>query len=181
MKGSAIRPRNATIDPVTPNQRLPSTIEALPMFGPGRNWHKPTVSAKSAGVSQRRSSTIVRCAHGITPPNERAPMARNPVNSSYRLRGGVTSIFSCTIPHMRALLAALFFSSSAALACEPALEGVRLESARYSLAYQLPQVKVSEHFALEVAACAKSGAAPETLTVDAQMPEHRHGMNYRPT
>src|SRR5882672_1309761 len=105
MNGSAIRPRNATIDPLTPNQRLPSTIEALPMFGPGRNWHRPIVSAKSAGVSQRRSSTIVRCAHGITPPNERAPMARKPMNSSLRLRGGVTSIFSCTIQHMRTLLA----------------------------------------------------------------------------
>ena len=85
-------------------------------------------------------------------------------------------------------MAALFFSAlgllaaaAAARACEPALEGVRLESPRHSLAYQLPQVKVSEHFAIDVAACAKSGVAPETLTVDAQMPEHRHGMNYRPT
>src|SRR5882672_3658104 len=105
MKGSAIRPRNATIAPLTPNQRLPSTIDALPMFGPGRNWQRPIVSAKSACVSQRRSSTIVRCAHGSTPPNERAPMARKPMNSSLRLRGGVTSIFSCTIQHMRTLLA----------------------------------------------------------------------------
>src|SRR5258706_523255 len=107
MKGSAIRPRNATIAPVTPNQRLPSTIEALPIFGPGRNWHRPMVSAKSACVSQRRSSTIVRCAHGITPPNERAPMARKPVNKSVSERGGATSIFSWTIHHMRAWLVPL--------------------------------------------------------------------------
>src|SRR5436190_7495357 len=107
MNGSTIRPRKATIAPDTPNQRLPSTIEALPMFGPGRNWQRPMVSTKSACVSQRRSSTIVRCAHGITPPNERAPMARKPVKSSLRLRGGVTSIFSCTITYMRTLLAAL--------------------------------------------------------------------------
>src|SRR5437868_12998157 len=105
--GSAIRPRNATTEPLTPNQRLPSTIEALPIFGPGRNWQRPMVSAKSAGVSQRRSSTIVRCAHGMTPPNERAPMARNPVKSSLRFFGGVTSIFCRTIHHMLAPLAAL--------------------------------------------------------------------------
>src|SRR5690349_4738548 len=105
--GSAISPRNATIDPEGPNQRLPSTIDALPMFGPGRNWQRPMVSAKSAGVSQRRSSTIVRCAHGMTPPKERAPMARNPVKSSLRFFGGVTSIFCRTIHHMLGALAAL--------------------------------------------------------------------------
>jgi hypothetical protein len=60
MKGSAIRPRKATIAPDRPNQRLPRTIEALPMFGPGRNWHSPMVSVKSACVIQRRSSTRVR-------------------------------------------------------------------------------------------------------------------------
>src|SRR5690349_19667634 len=65
------------------------------------------VSAKSACVSQRRSSTIVRCAHGMTPPNERAPMARNPVKSSLRFFGGVVSIFCRTIHHMLAALAAL--------------------------------------------------------------------------
>src|SRR5438874_494569 len=107
--GSANSPRKATIAPFTPNQRLPSTIEALPMFGPGRNWQRPMVSAKSACVSQRRSSTIVRCAHAITPPNERAPIARKPKNSSLNLRGGVTSIFSCTIQHMRTPLAAALF------------------------------------------------------------------------
>src|SRR5438876_9525412 len=119
MKGSALEARNATIGPVTPNQRLPSTIEALPMFGPGRNWHRPTVSAKSACVSQRRSSTIVRCAQGITPPNERAPMARKPRNSSLNLRGGVTSIFSCTIQHMRIPLAAALFLAALYAQAQP--------------------------------------------------------------
>jgi DNA-binding transcriptional LysR family regulator len=37
--GSAKRPKNATIAPQTPNQRRPSTIDALPMLGPGRIWH----------------------------------------------------------------------------------------------------------------------------------------------
>ena len=55
-----------------------------------------------------------------------------------------------------------------------------LESARYALAYKLSEVAVSRHFTMDVGACAKSGSPPENLKVDAQMPEHRHGMNYRP-
>ena len=66
-----------------------------------------------------------------------------------------------------------------AWACTPALEGTRLESARHVLTYNAaPQI--SSFFAIDVAACAKAGAAPKTLTVDAHMPEHRHGMNYAP-
>src|SRR3954465_12848466 len=124
MNGSAIKPRNATSEPFTPNQRLPSTIDALPMFGPGRNWHRPMVSTKSACVIQRRSSTIVRCAQGITPPKERAPMARKPMKSSRRLRGGVSGIFSCTIEHMRTALALLFLVSFSLRADEVPIERV---------------------------------------------------------
>src|SRR6266481_6811404 len=80
--------------PGRPNQRLPRTIEALPRFGPGSTWQRPMVSVKSACVSQRRSSTIARYAHGNTPPNERAPIERKPRNSSLRSRGGVTFIFN---------------------------------------------------------------------------------------
>src|SRR5437762_9673230 len=68
----------------------------------------------------------------------------------------------------------------AAGACEPPVKGARLESAGYALAYKMAEVAVSRHVTMDVGACAKSGAAPETLQVDAQMPEHRHGMNYRP-
>jgi cytochrome c peroxidase len=74
-------------------------------------------------------------------------------------------------------LAALGLSASA---CEPPIKGARLESARYALAYKLSDVAVSRHFTMDVGACAKNGPAPENLKVDAQMPEHRHGMNYRP-
>src|SRR5947207_12951085 len=68
----------------------------------------------------------------------------------------------------------------AAGACEPPVKGARLESAGYALAYKMSEVAVSRHFTMEVGACAKSGPAPQALKVDAQMPEHRHGMNYRP-
>ena len=43
-------------------------------------------------------------------------------------------------------------------------------------------IVVSRHFALDVVVCPKPGAAaPRSLAVDATMPAHRHGMNYRPT
>jgi hypothetical protein len=42
-------------------------------------------------------------------------------------------------------------------------------------------IPVGRHFALDIALCAPAGQAlPAALRVDATMPEHRHGMNYRP-
>ena len=70
----------------------------------------------------------------------------------------------------------------AAQACElPA--GARLESAAYVLSYRaVPEpIRIGEHFALEYAVCPKAGAAvPATVSADAWMPDHRHGMNYTP-
>jgi hypothetical protein len=41
---------------------------------------------------------------------------------------------------------------------------------------------VGEHFVVDVAVCPKAGGAPPSaLRVDATMPDHRHGMNYRPS
>ncbi len=61
-------------------------------------------------------------------------------------------------------------------------EGTRLESARFVVAYQSEPIEVAKHFALDIRVCPKSGQpAPESLKVDAHMPEHRHGMNYAPT
>lgn len=41
---------------------------------------------------------------------------------------------------------------------------------------------VGRHFALDIVVCAPAGRAlPATLAVDADMPAHRHGMNYRAT
>ncbi len=42
-----------------------------------------------------------------------------------------------------------------------------------------PAVRVSEPFALLVTLC--GAGAPRLVRVDAGMPAHRHGMNYRPT
>lgn len=84
----------------------------------------------------------------------------------------------------RALAAALFGVAAQALACDlPGGEARRIESTHYALAYrtQPAQVAVGEHFAVEIRVCAKGGAAlPGAVGVDAWMPEHRHGMNYKP-
>jgi hypothetical protein len=40
-----------------------------------------------------------------------------------------------------------------------------------------PKVEVGRHFAVDAVVC--TAAPPSGLRVDAQMPEHRHGMNYR--
>ena len=41
-------------------------------------------------------------------------------------------------------------------------------------------IEVGSHFAIDALVCADTGS-PVLARVDAQMPEHRHGMNYRPT
>ena len=72
---------------------------------------------------------------------------------------------------------------AAAQDCSPVLPGgTQLESARYSLGYRAVPGRpaVGKHFSLELAICPKPGtAAPESVRVDAHMPEHRHGMNYK--
>jgi cytochrome c peroxidase len=83
--------------------------------------------------------------------------------------------------HLRFALAAGLALPGLCAACVPALEGTRLESPRYVLAYQAPALSPSQIFSLEIAVCAKPGhPEPESLKVDARMPEHRHGMNYAP-
>lgn len=43
-----------------------------------------------------------------------------------------------------------------------------------------PVIEVGRHFVVDVRVCAE-GTAPVLTRLDADMPEHRHGMNYRPT
>ncbi len=87
---------------------------------------------------------------------------------------------------MRAALAGALFAAPA-LACDPELpagDAARIEGDRYVVAWR-PRpapIRLGEFFALEIAVCARTGAGPPAaLRVDAQMPAHRHGMNYRPS
>ena len=84
-----------------------------------------------------------------------------------------------------AALAAVFAGSAVrAQSCGADLVFPRvLESDRYVVAYRtLPSpVVAGEHFNVEFAVCPRGGARPPaSVRVDASMPEHRHGMNYRP-
>lgn len=76
-------------------------------------------------------------------------------------------------------------AAAAASACGESFgaSAQRAESERYVIAWRTrpappPQ---GQHFDVDVEVCPKAGAeAPESVRVDAHMPEHRHGMNYRP-
>ena len=65
----------------------------------------------------------------------------------------------------------------AAQACElPGGAAQQVKSATSTILYRTAPLRVGEHFAVEFAVC----PAPESARVDAWMPEHRHGMNYKP-
>jgi len=88
---------------------------------------------------------------------------------------------------MRTLLTLILLGAIPAWACTPDLGGAKTgvrtaESKNYALAFrtQPENVVIGQHFTVELALCARDGTAkPESVRVDAQMPEHRHGMNYR--
>ena len=91
---------------------------------------------------------------------------------------------------LRALAAAL--ALLAAWACGPARacgdqlgpQARRIDAAQVQLAYRLrpDPVPVGRHFAIDIVVCPKGNVPlPAELRVDATMPEHRHGMNYRPS
>ena len=61
-----------------------------------------------------------------------------------------------------AVAAAGLALGGAAGACVPALEGTRLESARYVLAFQASP-EVGKFFSLELAVCAKAGIRVEDI------------------
>ena len=59
---------------------------------------------------------------------------------------------------------------------------MRIDSERMSVSYWTKPAKIAvgEPFVLELAACPKAGArVPDRVKLDAHMPEHRHGMNYK--
>lgn len=70
-------------------------------------------------------------------------------------------------------------------ACTPELPGGKsrvVEGKHYAAAWrtQPDTVSIGQHFVVELAVCSKDNSIkPESLRVDAHMPEHRHGMNYK--
>jgi len=77
-------------------------------------------------------------------------------------------------------------SGGSVLACGEALGGDvrRIEQAAFVLAYKTTPtpIPVGRHFVIDFVLCPRDGAAlPTEIRVDAAMPQHRHGMNYRPS
>ncbi len=75
-------------------------------------------------------------------------------------------------------------SSAAAQSCGDTIAGDRrlVESSRYVVAYATrpDPIAVGRHFVVDFAVCPRDGAKPpQSVRVDANMPEHKHGMNYR--
>jgi hypothetical protein len=93
--------------------------------------------------------------------------------------------FSKIMLRILAILAVAAYSAPgfAAQTCGADLRGAqRVESEHYVLAYRTLPAKpvVGRHFAVEMVACPKGNAsAPARVGVDAYMPEHGHGMNYK--
>ncbi|MFZ5779093.1 MAG: FixH family protein [Pseudomonadota bacterium] len=85
-----------------------------------------------------------------------------------------------------ALMGALLLASPAGASCPLDLgrgTGLVVFSDHYITALR-PEplhIEVGEPFSLLLNVCTKSDRPAELVAVDAQMPEHRHGMNYRPT
>lgn len=83
-------------------------------------------------------------------------------------------------------------ATTAQAACPPvASDGTVLQQANLLLAWRpllkaepgasASRIPMAKHFALEVQLCDKAGISVARLQkADATMPEHRHGMNYRP-
>src|SRR6185295_10136051 len=86
--GGISRPASATAAPAAPCSREPNTTAKLTMLAPGRNWPIANASLNSCAVIQRLSSTMVRRAHGSTPPNPCSAMVENAANSSAMEGGG---------------------------------------------------------------------------------------------
>ncbi len=89
----------------------------------------------------------------------------------------------CRLYSVISAAVSLLFACGAG-ACTPDLPGPgeTVVGERYVIKYRTvpATIIVGEHFAVELAVCAKDGApAPVSVRVDAVMPEHRHGMNYK--
>jgi hypothetical protein len=84
---------------------------------------------------------------------------------------------------IRAVAALAWATCGAAHACGAAGDTLAT-GAHYTVAFRPSPapIKTGEHFAVDFTVCAVGKArAPRSVRVDASMPEHRHGMNYRPT
>lgn len=76
----------------------------------------------------------------------------------------------------RAVASLLVMAAAPAWACKTPENAMR--AGPLSFAAQPSPIPLNKPFALQMAACT---AKPDRIAVDATMPAHRHGMNYRTT
>jgi hypothetical protein len=84
-----------------------------------------------------------------------------------------------------ALLVAVAAGVAAAEACEVPADFTprgRVEAPGLVVVFRTvpPAIEIGRHFAVDALVCGDN-AGPTLTRVDATMPQHRHGMNYRPT
>ncbi|MEK9725404.1 MAG: hypothetical protein VW405_18260 [Rhodospirillaceae bacterium] len=85
------------------------------------------------------------------------------------------------------LIAPLAFAgAAAAVPCakdELGANAVRVDNPVLKFAYRTDPatIAVGKPFSVEVIACGANGEAPDAIAMDAGMPHHGHGMNYKPS
>jgi len=91
-----------------------------------------------------------------------------------------------SLPARLACALALLAAAAPAWACGQSLgpDTRRIDSAQVLLVYRTAPTPIptGRHFSIDFELCPHGDAkAPAEVRVDAQMPEHKHGMNYRPS
>lgn len=82
-----------------------------------------------------------------------------------------------------AVVVALACCTSLAYACGESLSSPRIvDNAHYVVAFATTPnpIPFAEHFVVDFEVCPRAARAYDSVRIDAAMPEHRHGMNYRP-
>lgn len=77
------------------------------------------------------------------------------------------------------------WSAPAGAVCLPADAGLAMKpvdqsSVMAGIGIRPAPIAVGKPFVVELSVCSEAGASIERLTVNATMPAHRHGMNYKP-
>src|ERR1700736_4854173 len=84
VKGITVKPVRLAIAPVIPRNREPTQTATPTMLGPGKNWQRLSISAKSWSSIQHLCSTTRRREKTMPPPPPilKNPTFRNPLNSA---------------------------------------------------------------------------------------------------
>ena len=96
---------------------------------------------------------------------------------------GMTGIRRLACAALVTVLSAMGSAQAETCALDKLATGSKLAAPPVRLAYRVVggTVKVGAPFTIEVAACIGPGTPPRRIQIDARMPAHGHGMNYKPS